>query len=321
MNRKDNMDNRTIPWPVIDLHCDTISAIYERQQRLLENTGHFDLERAIKAGVKIQFMAMFLGPHESSLALDKLQRQMELYQLEAENNKNLLYTIRSKEDLYSHVDNAKIGSILHLEGAEALGRDMEVLYSLYASGLRSMGLTWNNGNLLAQGIGEGPEAGGLTSWGREVVGEMERMGIILDGAHISVQGFFDLLEIYNKPLMVTHANSRALCPHRRNLSDQQLLALGDNGGIIGVTQVSDFVKTNKAGVDDLIDHMVYIADLIGVQHLALGSDFDGADDIVMSGIEEYVSWPELLQRRGFTAAEVRMILYENAWKVMEQVLS
>ncbi len=306
---------------VIDLHCDTLSAIYNRRQRLLRNTGHFDLERAVKSGVKIQFLALFVGPHESSIALDKVKKQIELYQHEIESNKNLLYALRSIEDLYSESENDTIGGILHLEGAEALGKDFGVMHSLYESGLRSIGLTWNNGNLLAQGIGEGPEAAGLTAWGREVVREMERMGIILDGAHISVKGFFDLLEVYNKPLAVTHANSRALCPHPRNLTDQQLLALGENGGIVGVTQVSDFVKDNKPAIDDLIDHIAYIADLIGVQHVALGSDFDGADDVVMSGVEEYAAWPELLKRKGFNAAEVKMILYENALRVIEQVLS
>ncbi len=306
---------------IIDLHCDTISAIYARRQRLLRNTGHFDLERAVKSGVKIQFFALFVGPNESSIALEKVQRLVELYQNEIENNKNLLYALGSTEDLYSQLENDTIGSILHLEGAEALGKDLDILYSLYESGLRSIGLTWNNGNLLAQGIGEGPEADGLTSWGREVVREMERMGIILDGAHISVKGFFDLLEVYDKPLVVTHANSRALCPHPRNLTDQQLLALGDNGGIVGVTQVSDFVKDNKPSIDDLIDHIVYISDLIGVEHVALGSDFDGADDVVMSGIEEYAGWPELLKRKGFSKAEVKKILYENALRIIEQVLS
>ncbi len=305
---------------IIDLHCDTISALYTRREALLRNTGHFDLERAMKSGIKIQFLALFVGPVESSIALEKVKEQISFYHDELERNKDILYSITTTDQLYPQPENNAIGSILHLEGAEALGQDMGVLYSLYESGLRSMGLTWNNGNLLAQGIGEGPEASGLTSWGREVVREMEKRGIILDGAHISVKGFFDLLEVYNKPLLVTHANARALCKHPRNLTDQQLTALGENGGIVGVNQVSDFVKDHNPVIDDLIDHIVYIADLIGVEHVALGSDFDGADDIVMSGIEEYKFWPQLLNKRGFNAKEINMILYENALRIITQVL-
>jgi len=305
---------------VIDLHCDTISAIYGRKESLRNNTGHFDLERAVKTGIKIQFMALFVGPIESSIALEKVKRQIKFYQNEIDRNKDILYPIRTTDDLYAQLEDNTIGSILHLEGAEAMGNDMEVLYSLYESGLRSMGLTWNNGNLLAQGIGEGPQAAGLSSWGREVVQEMERMGIILDGAHISVKGFFDLLEVYSQPLIVTHANARALCKHPRNLTDQQLISLKENGGIVGVNQVSDFVKDHDPAIDDLIDHIVYISDLVGVQHVALGSDFDGADHVVMSGIQEYQAWPQLLKKRGFNANEIDMILYENALRTITQVL-
>ncbi len=306
---------------IIDLHCDTISAIYERQEQLIRNSGHFDLERAIEAGIKVQFMALFVGPQESNIALEKLKPQIELYQHQVESNADLIYPVRSKEDLYTQIEKDKIGTILHLEGAEALGRDMDILYDLYASGLRSMGLTWNKANLLAQGIGEGPEASGLTVWGKKVVQEMERLGMILDGAHISVQGYFDLLEVYSKPLVVTHANTRALCQHPRNLTDQQLKALGENGGIVGVNQVNDFVKEQDPTIDNLIDHIAYIADLIGVKHVALGSDFDGADKIVMSGVEQYKAWPQLLKNRGFNDNEVKMVLHENALRIITQVLS
>ncbi|NLO22652.1 MAG: hypothetical protein GX119_11780 [Syntrophomonadaceae bacterium] len=306
---------------LIDLHCDTLSAILERQQGLFRNVCHFDLERAIGCGLKIQFMAIFVGPHPPSVALDMVCRQLEYYQEQLHINQNQIYGLKSIEDLQQHWTGAKLGTLLHLEGAEALGQDMQVLHFLYESGLRSMGLTWNPGNLLSGGIGDGPEASGLTPWGREVVEEMEKMGIILDAAHISVKGFFDLLEIYHKPLVVTHANSKAKCDHIRNLSDTQLLALSENGGIIGITQVNDFVvKKDQASVADLLDHISHIAELIGVKHIALGSDFDGADHIVMSGIEEYSTWPQLLKGRGFSDKEISMILFGNALTLMKKIL-
>jgi len=316
---------------IIDLHCDTISEICAREQRLLSNDGHFDLERARESGLIIQFFALFTKPDESSIAMGKVQEQIRKYQYELETNKQMLYPIKCQDDLKKGMQSNKIGSILHLEGAEAIGKDIEVLYSLFQAGLRSMGLTWNKKNFLADGIGEGPNAGGLTSLGREVVREMEKMGMILDAAHISVAGFFDILEIYDKPLLVTHANTKALCNHPRNLSREQLLALADNGGIIGVTQVDDFVRKTKIeqvtyannykpDTDELIDHIVYIADLIGVKHVALGSDFDGADDIVMAGIEDYDKWPGLLRKRGFSEREIQMILSENALRVIKRIL-
>lgn len=304
----------------IDLHCDTLSAILDKQQGLFRNICHFDLERASECGLTIQFMAIFVGPQKPTVALERVCQQMDYYQEQLHLNQNQVYGIKSIKDLPKHWAEAKIGTLLHLEGAEAIGQDMQVLHFLYESGLRSMGLTWNLGNLLSGGIGDGPEATGLTPWGREVVREMEKLGIILDAAHISVKGFFDLLEIYNQPLMVTHANSKTQCGHVRNLSDKQLLALSENGGIIGITQVNDFVREHQPKVADLLDHISYIAELIGVKHIALGSDFDGADNIVMSGIEEYSTWPRLLKGRGFSDKEISMILYENALTIMEKIL-
>jgi membrane dipeptidase len=305
---------------LIDLHCDTLSAILDKQQGLFRNTCHFDLERALAGGLKVQFMAIFVEPQAPTAALEKVCRQMEYYQEQLQLNQGQVYGIKSMEDLQKHWAENKIGTLLHLEGAEAIGQDLQVLHFLYEAGLRSIGLTWNPGNLLSGGIGDGPEAAGLTPWGRVVVREIENLGIILDAAHISVAGFFDLLDIYHKPLVVTHANSRALCDHRRNLSDQQLLALKENGGIIGITQVNDFVNKDHPSLTDLLDHISYIAELIGVKHLALGSDFDGADDIVMSGIEEYSTWPQLLKGRGFSNQEISMILYENALTIMKKIL-
>ncbi len=305
---------------LIDLHCDTLSAIMEQQQGLFRNTCHFDLERAMDCGLKIQLMAIFVGPQAPSIALEMVCQQLGYYQEQLHLNQKQVYGIKSRQDLPEPWPEDSLGTLLHLEGAEAIGKDIEVLHFLYESGVRSMGLTWNPGNLLSGGIGDGPEAPGLTPWGQEVVREMEKLGIILDAAHISVKGFYDLLEIYHKPLMVTHANSLALCQHRRNLSDRQLLALSENGGIIGITQVKDFVKKDKASISDLLDHISHIAELIGVKHIALGSDFDGADDIVMSGIEEYSSWPRLLKGRGFSDQEISLILYENALRVMEKTL-
>jgi membrane dipeptidase len=305
---------------IIDLHCDTLSAITVNRKELFSNSGHFDLVRGLESGIKIQFMAIFAGPQESTAALAEVCRQIEYYENQVHANQEFIYKLLSRQDLDANWTGKGIGGILHLEGAEALGKDKDILEFLFESGLRSMGLTWNNSNLLSGGIGAGKDAGGLSRWGREVVQEMDKMGIILDGAHISERGYFDLLEVYNKPLLVTHANSRTLCPHPRNLSDKQLLALKENGGIIGITQVSDFVKEPGASLEDLLDHIVYIADLIGVKHLALGSDFDGAEDIVMPGVEGYIIWPELLTGRGFTPDEIDMILYRNALKIVSGIL-
>jgi membrane dipeptidase len=303
----------------IDLHCDTILQMHTLKTELYMNTGHFDLARALPAGIKIQFFALFPGPDENGSALINLAEQMDKYKFELEKNQDYIYPIESAENLNEGLKTGKLGSILHLEGGDVVGNDPDLLNNLYQSGLRSIGLTWNNSNLLAAGIGDVNDSG-LTALGREVIKEIESMGIILDAAHLSIKGFFDVLDLYGKPLMVTHANSRTICDHRRNLSDKQLKALAENGGIVGVTQVNEFVKREQPRISDLLAHMVYIADLIGVKHLALGSDFDGADDIVMSGVQDYALWPDLLKARGFAEKEIQMIMHENALRVIRSII-
>lgn len=306
---------------IIDLHCDTISAIQKSGESLWRNHCHFDIERARQSGIGLQFFALFTMPTGMNEALRQILKQVQKYRSEMSQYQEFLQPVLSCEDINLADENDKIGCVMHLEGADALGPDVEMLYLLEQLGLRSLGLTWNNRNLLADGVGEEPTAGGISKKGREIVRLMDNLGIILDLSHSSICSFYDALELYSKPILVTHANARALCNHPRNLNDNQLKALADNGGVIGINQVPDFIKEDAHPVmDDLLDHLVYIAELIGVEHLALGSDFDGDDVLLMPGVEEYTRWPDLLSGRGFTRNEIAMILRENALRVIKAVL-
>lgn len=306
---------------IVDLHCDTVSFIYDNGESLWENTGHFDIKRALYSNIGIQFFALFNIYPSCDVILRNICKQMDKFFRELEENQQYLYFIKCFDDINKDENAKKIGCILHLEGGEALGTDLEILRMFYKLGLRSLGLTWNYRNHLADGVGEDSFAGGISKQGREVIKEMDKMGIILDLSHISTKGFYEALSYYERPVMVTHANARALCNHKRNLDDSQLKALASNGGIIGINQVSSFVTEQGVGkVDNLLDHIVYIAELIGIDHVALGSDFDGADSIVMSGVEEYNNWEELLFKRGFSHQEIGLVLHGNALRVMKAVL-
>jgi len=305
---------------IIDLHCDTISAILKSQEELYINGKHFDLKRAKIAGVGTQFFALFTMPTDYNSALRSILTQIDCFYQQLEKYQEHACLVRNCDELLQAEKEERLGCILHLEGGEALGLDMAILRLLHRLGLRSIGLTWNERNQLADGIYEGEQAGGLSARGKSVVKEMEKLGISLDLAHISENSFYDALENYNKPVMVTHANAQSLCNHGRNLTDHQLRMLAENGGIIGVTQVNSFVKEQGAKLEDLVNHIVYISELIGTEHVALGSDFDGADDVVMQGIEEYKDWGSILAPRGFNQEEIDKILRDNALRVINQVL-
>lgn len=305
---------------IIDLHCDTISYLREKGEGLYKNGGHFDIERARKAEIGLQFFAIFTMPADRNTVLRQVLLQVEKFYSEIEANGETLYIVKKYNDIKANSKNSKIGCLLHLEGGECIADDIEMLSLLYRLGIRSIGLTWNKRNLLGDGVGEGENAGGLSLMGHKVVKEMERLGLILDLAHLSKQSFYDAVEIYDKPILVSHANARQLCEHPRNLDDRQLKVLAEKEGIIGVTQYADFIKKGEPSLDDMLDHIVYIADLIGVEHVALGSDYDGADRMVIPDIEGYGQLSQMLAKRDFTNKEIEMILYYNALNFLEKVI-
>lgn len=304
---------------IVDLHCDTISILKESRGSLLKNEGQFDLARAQTVGMYLQFLAMFTHPAEPNAALRQVIMQTETFHRVLDENPEKIFLLKKYTDLLLPDNHAKLAAVLHMEGAECLDGDEEVLHFLYRLGLRSIGLTWNYRNQFADGVGEG-SGGGLSKNGRKLVREMDKLGIILDLAHISIQSFYSALEHYQKPVLVSHANAYAVCKSRRNINDEQLKALKEHGGIIGITQVADFVHPDSPSLETLLDHMVHIADFIGAEYLALGSDFDGADHMVIQDVAGYAILPELLAKRGFSGKEIEMILYKNALSVLEQVL-
>lgn len=304
---------------IVDLHCDTISAIYQSGESLLENSYHFDLERARQAGVCLQVFALFASPAEGSNILRQILKQADYFHQQVDANRELVYLASSYSDIINAQNANKIGCLLHLEGADALGSDLEMLRLLYRLGLRSLGLTWNHRNLLADGVGEGEDGAGLSKQGRKVIQEMNRLNMLLDLAHAAPKSYYQAMEAFSGPVMVSHANARRVCNHHRNLDDDQLHVLAEKNGIIGVTMVNEFVGQDSAKIDDLLDHIVYISDLVGVAHVALGSDFDGASNLVMPGIEGYTEWVRLLAGRGFTNSEQEMILKDNAYRLFQSV--
>ena len=268
----------------------------------------------------LQFFAMFTRPVEANQALRPILKQLNKFYEEVDANSNQVQIILNYEDIIAAQKQGKVGAILHLEGAECLGNDLDILRLLYRAGLRSIGPTWNDRNQFADGVGEREAGGGLSILGRNLVTEMERLGVVLDLAHMSKGSFYDALGYYNKPVLVTHANALSLCPHPRNLDDEQLKALAQHKGLIGITQVADFVGLERTDTDALLDHMVYIADLIGVEYLALGSDFDGADNMIINEVGGYQCLPELMQKRGFSQDETDRILFENALSTLQQII-
>ncbi|HET7327057.1 MAG TPA: membrane dipeptidase [Nocardioidaceae bacterium] len=230
----------------------------------------------------------------------------------------------------------RIRIILHLEGGKPLEGDLSSLRTLYRLGVRSAQLTWNVRNELADGVLDRRTGGGLSRFGADVVTEMNRLGMLVDLAHIAETGFWHAVEITQAPLVVTHANTRAVFDHPRNLTDAQVRAIADVRGVVGVHCLPAYVDPECPTLDRLVDHVVHIAELVGIEHVGLGADFPTSDGprpareqrfprkheqlTGLNEIDELPALTEVLLRRGFHETEVAAILGGNFVRVLRDVV-
>jgi membrane dipeptidase len=209
-----------------------------------------------------------------------------------------------------------------IEGGEPLAGDLGVLRMLHRLGIRMIGLTWYYRNALADGLWERRTKGGLTRFGVDVVAEMARLGMIPDVSHLTDEGFWDLLDVTNSPVIASHSNARAVCASPRNLTDEQITALAERGGVVGLNFSSRHVKEGGATVQDLVDHVDHIVELVGADYVGLGSDFDGTrtPPVGLEDASQHPNFTRELVARGYSDAEIMKILGANHLRVFTAVL-
>jgi membrane dipeptidase len=215
-------------------------------------------------------------------------------------------------------------AVLHLEGAEAIDPELESIELWYRAGLRSLGPVWSRPNAFAHGVPfvspSSPDIGpGLTEAGRALVRRCAELGILVDVSHLNEAGFWDLATLELGPLVATHSAAHALCPTSRNLTDAQLDAIGESGGLVGIVFACPFLRPDFADDEgtplELIGaHARYVADRIGTEHVALGSDFDGAT--IPAAVGDVAGMPKVLEAlagAGFTVPEIDAIAW-GSWR-------
>jgi membrane dipeptidase len=319
-------------------------------------SGHLDLPRAREAGLVGGFCAIFapspnyelteqpvLGddgeaiPGRWTVALPpKLDRRSayaftlsvmsELFRM-VERSDGEVEVVRSASDLERCVEAGTFAIILHIEGAEALDTRLETLDLFYEAGLRSLGPVWSRPNAFGHGVafdfpGHPDVGAGLTAAGRRLVKRCNELGVLVDLSHLNARGFWDVAKISNAPLVATHSNAHALCPSPRNLTDAQLDIVALSGGLVGLNYAVSFLRADgqersETGISEIAKHARYIADRIGVRHVGLGSDFDGA--MIPSDLGGVTGLPQLLhalRNVGFSETEVRSIAYDNWIRVL-----
>ncbi|RJQ39177.1 MAG: membrane dipeptidase [Nitrospiraceae bacterium] len=310
---------------VADGHCDTVLAVARGSRKLGEysESGHIDLIKMQEGGVRVQFFAAFIETlFKPFSSLTRALQLIDVFIAETESNcRRIAHGLNIKQ-ISRELEKGKVVGILGIEGGEALNGDLAVLRVMYRLGVRFIGLTWNQRNMIADGVGEEITGGGLTGFGREVVREMNRLGMIIDLAHISEQGFWDVLRLSRDPVMVSHSNCRTLCEHPRNLNDEQIRELGRHNGVLGLSFVPKFLGQEGTGIKNFLDHVDHVAGLAGTECIGIGSDFDGIETTA-AGLEDCRCYPAItagLMERGYTESEIRGIMGENILRLMEIVI-
>jgi membrane dipeptidase len=285
---------------------------------LLLQQPQLDVQRMQAAGIDVGFFAIDVSPaHGQRLAyaLDGFGALMA----DVEQSGALVSWIRCAADVVAAKASGRPGVLLAIEHAGATEGSLNVLRALYALGVRSIGLTHNIGSVAADGVADARDGVGLTRFGVSLIREMNRLGMLVDLAHISERGFFHALEVSERPVMFSHGNARALCDHVRNLSDEQLRALRANGGVIGLSLVPMFVDEARPSLGRLLDHVDHIVRVAGIETVGLGSDFDGGGTLLHDAGGLYTITEGLLAR-GYQEGDVRLILGENTLRVLEAAL-
>ena len=311
---------------VFDAHADTVAVDVAAGRRRLAETGkggHVDLPRLRAGGVRVQVFTLFVPPSvpagwSSVRALEIL----DVLHAELAASPEAFLWVRRAADLDRARAEGRLGVVVTLEGCEVLSGSPALLRTFYRLGVRAAGLTWNVRNDLADGVGE-PRGAGLTAFGRQVVQEMNELGMVVDVSHLSVQGFWEVLELSRHPVVASHSNAHALCRHRRNLTDQQIRALAQKGGVMGINFFPEFLREDgPASLEDVVRHIDHVVSLVGPQHVGLGSDFDGIPS-TPDGLDDVSRLPaltEALIRRGYPDEAILGILGENFARVFRQVL-
>lgn len=313
---------------ICDCHCDTLTELYNKNASLYENEQHFDIKRQIALGGGLQFCAIYVptevfryqgGLRYTLCLLDKYNQEIKKLH---ENGIDVLQ-VRTAEDA-GNVLKHKAATLLAIEEGGAIDGSLEALRCLYELGVRAMTLTWSNRNDIADGINEEATGSGLTLFGKQVVAEMNRLGMLVDVSHISTAGFWSVIETSTKPIIATHSNAKSLCSHPRNLNDEQIKALAENGGLAGITFAGQFLEEDwrNACIESVYKHIDYMLNLIGNDdHIGFGSDFDGISHppYNIQGVQDYKPLIEYLSKY-YSDETINKITHQNVINLLQKVL-
>ncbi len=309
------------PISVFDAHCDTISRCWREYEGLDHNSGMISLERTAGFGRYCQFFALWTAEGFTGYPLGKNSVEQAYHALlrcfkdQMVRNQDKIVQCRTADEAEQATRQGKAAAFLTVEGGELLGCDPARLEQAAADGVVAINLTWNHANALSGSNCE--ESGrGLSPVGREFVVKMEDLHILVDVSHLSESGFWDVAELARRPFIASHSNAKSVWNHTRNLTDEQIAAIIENQGVIGLNFYTEFVGGGR-DLDMVRAHLDHILELGGEANVALGGDWDGCETIeALPAIDSLPRLYEHLLRHGYGETVVQDLFYNNLMRVV-----
>ena len=315
----------------IDCHCDTVLKKFWEQRQLKKTDLSEGFEATsdllLEGGIDVQVAAMWTPTSFVKFGLDIALEMFGILYEEVQKDANL-FLIKKKSDFSQVQDKTKLGYILALEGAESLGDNLKLLPAFYELGIRIITLTWSRKNMFGEGVDDKvgiDEGEGLSRLGKQLVAAMNDLGIVIDVSHLNRKGFQDVVKHSKSPFIASHSCAYSLVEHERNLSDKQIKQIAEAEGCIGINFSSDFLvpnpKKDPATIGHVIEHMQYMVNLVGVDYVSLGSDFDGIEwaPIGFENASKFKDLPPCLKEAGFSKNDIDKIMGENWHRVFRAV--
>lgn len=298
-----------------DLHCDTLYRCLKEEQGLYKNNFDISISQAKKYSLWIQCFAMWIPDDvRGKEAKDLFKKAYNKFRYEMVLNKDFIKQCKTKDDIIGLKDSGKCGAILSIEGSSALGGDLDNLKFISECGVKVITLTWNGHCEVGDGVNV-EDPGGITSFGKELIKKMNAIDIIIDVSHASDKLFYDVMSLSTRPVIATHSNSREICNHRRNLTDDQFTCIKNNGGIVGINLCKYFLNSEKEpDFSDILNHVDRFCALSGEKNVSFGTDFDGTDTPNdFNGIGSIENLYEYFLIKNYNEDLVRDLFFNNAY--------
>jgi membrane dipeptidase len=324
----------------IDMHCDTLMAAFLKHGPETDMysmpDGMADIERMQKGEVLAQFFAIFMVPQSDFkpyFNVDPIPEDeyiagcYDIFMKNLELHSDIMAQAKTADDIVVNQKAGKLSAVLSMEDGVAVHGDMDRLKKYYDMGVRALALTWNFKNCFGSPNSDDPKImqEGLTDFGKEAVSYMQDIGMLVDVSHLSDGGFYDVADICKKPFVATHSNCRALCPHRRNLTDDMIRIIAKSGGVAGINFAPEFLNEDLKDPNSTVERMVamieHMKKIGGIDMIGVGSDFDGiGGNLEISASDKLPLLINALEKKHFTGEEIDKITYKNALRVMKDCL-